>query len=54
VEAALAAASERGDMAPFDTLLRLLQQPFDPHPGFEAFQLPPQPEERVLMTFCGT
>jgi uncharacterized protein YdiU (UPF0061 family) len=54
VETALAAAAERGDMAPFDTLLRLLQQPFDPHPGFEPFQLPPQPEERVLMTFCGT
>jgi uncharacterized protein YdiU (UPF0061 family) len=54
VEAALTAASDSGDMAPFETLLRLVRNPFDPHPGFEAFRQPPQPDERVLMTFCGT
>ncbi len=54
VEAALDAATHQGDMAPFETLLRLVQQPFDAHAGSEQFQLPPQPEERVLHTFCGT
>ncbi|HWL63254.1 MAG TPA: YdiU family protein [Steroidobacteraceae bacterium] len=54
VEAALAAASDRGDMAPFNTLLPLLQRPFEEHPGFEAWRLPPEDHERVAATFCGT
>ncbi|MDQ2639593.1 MAG: YdiU family protein [Pseudomonadota bacterium] len=54
VEAALAAASDRGDMAPFNTLLSLVQQPFEEHPGFEDFRLPPEDHERVAATFCGT
>ena len=39
VEAALTAASEQGDMTPFNTLLALVQDPFDDHPGFDAFLL---------------
>jgi uncharacterized protein YdiU (UPF0061 family) len=54
VEAALSAASDRGDMEPFNTLLALVQQPFDEHPGFEAWRLPPEDHERVAATFCGT
>lgn len=54
VEAALDAATRSGDMELFHALLQLTQQPYDPHPGFEAWQQPPQPEERVLATFCGT
>jgi uncharacterized protein YdiU (UPF0061 family) len=54
VEAALDAATHRDDLAPFETLLRLVQQPFEAHAGHEEFQLPPQPGERVLHTFCGT
>jgi uncharacterized protein YdiU (UPF0061 family) len=54
VEAALTAASEQGDMAPFNTLLALVQDPFDDHPGFDAFRLPPEDHERVHATFCGT
>ncbi len=54
VEAALDAASIRNDMAPFNTLLALVQRPFDDHPGFEAWMLPPEEHERVLATFCGT
>jgi uncharacterized protein YdiU (UPF0061 family) len=54
VEVALTAASERDDMAPFLALLALVQQPFDDHPGFEAFTLPPADHERVHATFCGT
>ncbi len=54
VEAALDAASSRNDMGPFNALLALVQQPFDDHPGFEAWMLPPGDHERVLATFCGT
>ncbi len=54
VEAALAAASDSGDLAPFNTLLALVQQPFAEHPGFEAYRLPPEDHERVAATFCGT
>ncbi|HUG72908.1 MAG TPA: YdiU family protein, partial [Steroidobacteraceae bacterium] len=54
VEVALTAASEHADMAPFLALLALVQQPFDDHPGFEAFTLPPEDHERVHATFCGT
>jgi uncharacterized protein YdiU (UPF0061 family) len=54
VEAALAAASEQGDLTPFNTLLSLVQKPFEDHPGFEAFRLAPEDHERVQATFCGT
>lgn len=54
VEAALNAAVEQDDMGPFDTLLRLVQAPFEDHPAFESFMQPPQDHERVLATFCGT
>jgi uncharacterized protein YdiU (UPF0061 family) len=54
VEAALDAAWKRGEMRPFQTLLELVRRPFDDHPGFEAYMLPPEDHERVLATFCGT
>ncbi len=54
VEAALNAASERGDLQPFRQLLGILQRPFDDQPEFEAYERPPEPSERVLQTFCGT
>ena len=54
VEAALAAAWERDDLAPFNTLLDLVRRPFDDRPGFESYTLPPEDHERVLATFCGT
>jgi uncharacterized protein YdiU (UPF0061 family) len=53
VEAALTAASN-GELAPFITLLNVLQHPFDDQPGHEDLLLPPREEERVLATFCGT
>jgi hypothetical protein len=31
-----------------------VQQPFDEHPGSEAYRLPPEDHERVAATFCGT
>jgi serine/tyrosine/threonine adenylyltransferase len=54
VEAVLAAASERGDLAPFRTLLAVVQHPFDDQPEHAALIQPPLESERVLATFCGT
>jgi serine/tyrosine/threonine adenylyltransferase len=54
VEAALNAAIEREDFAPFEELLLVLSMPFEDQPGFERYSLPPEPEERVSQTFCGT
>ncbi len=53
VEAALAAAVA-GDLQPFEQLLDVLADPFTERAGLERFALPPQPDERVLATFCGT
>ncbi|MBL6453693.1 YdiU family protein [Belnapia sp. T6] len=54
VEAALAAATEREDFAPFEELLAVLARPFEDQPHFAAYAAPPEPEQRVLQTFCGT
>ena len=54
VEAALNAAVERDDFAPFEELLAVLSKPFDDQPGFERYAAPPVPSERVHQTFCGT
>ena len=54
VERAIAAAVESDDLGPFEALLSVLARPFDDQPEAAAYALPPQPEERVLQTFCGT
>jgi serine/tyrosine/threonine adenylyltransferase len=54
VEAALNAAIEREDFAPFEELLDVLSRPFESRPEFAAYTKPPLPDERVLRTFCGT
>jgi uncharacterized protein YdiU (UPF0061 family) len=54
VEAALKAAIERDDFAPFEELIQVLSRPFEDQPGFERYSVPAGPEERVLQTFCGT
>jgi serine/tyrosine/threonine adenylyltransferase len=54
VERAIAAAIESEDLAPFEALLRVLARPFEDQPEAAGYALPPQPEERVLQTFCGT
>ena len=53
VEAALKAAHAE-DYTPFEALLDVMTQPFTERPGLERYTLPPQPDERVLATFCGT
>jgi uncharacterized protein YdiU (UPF0061 family) len=52
VEAALAAA-HAGDLAPLDALWDAVRRPFEP-PADPALTQPPQPEEVVRATFCGT
>ncbi len=54
VEQALEAAIERGDFAPFATLLEVLSRPYEDQEGLESYALPPQENERVLRTYCGT
>ncbi len=48
------AAAREDDFAPLDDLLRVLERPFDDHPGYEAYAEPPRPQEVVTQTFCGT
>jgi uncharacterized protein YdiU (UPF0061 family) len=54
VEAALAAAVEREDFAPFEELLKVLARPFEDRPEFAAYAEPPPADQRVCQTFCGT
>ncbi|MCU0974739.1 MAG: YdiU family protein [Steroidobacteraceae bacterium] len=54
VEQALDAAVDRGDLAPFEELLEVVIRPFEDRPALARYSTPPQPEERVLQTFCGT
>jgi len=53
VEEALAAATERGELAPFLALHEALATPFDP-PADPRYQRPPVASQRVFQTFCGT
>ena len=55
VEEALAAASEHGDLAPFDSLLDVVIHPFDERPGWERYAEPaPREFTARYKTFCGT
>jgi len=46
--------AQQGNFAPFHELVDLLSHPFDEQPGFEHYELPPEPHEEVQETFCGT
>ncbi|HVG22711.1 MAG TPA: YdiU family protein [Thermoanaerobaculia bacterium] len=54
VEAVIRAATDANDFAPFEELTTLLEHPFDDQPQLARYAEPPQEEERVLQTFCGT
>jgi len=53
IEQAISAAY-RHDMAPFETLLTVLANPFSDQPDLAEFEAPPSPDEVVAATFCGT
>jgi uncharacterized protein YdiU (UPF0061 family) len=54
VEAVIRAATDRDDFAPFDELLAVLASPYEDQPDRAGYALPPQPDEEVRRTFCGT
>ncbi len=54
VEAAIAAAQEHDDFARFAELMTVLGAPFDDQPQFDAYARPPEADEVVHQTFCGT
>jgi uncharacterized protein YdiU (UPF0061 family) len=54
VEAVIQAAMVNDDYAPFEALLAVLSKPYQDQPEFAAYTEPPQPDQRVLQTFCGT
>lgn len=53
VEAAIA-AGYAGDFKPFHRLVEILRHPFTEQPDAAEYEQPPQPEEVVRATFCGT
>lgn len=54
VEAALSAAVDTRDFAPFDSLLEVLERPFTERPGMEAYAEPAPKSHPPYRTFCGT
>ena len=53
IEAAIQAALH-DDFAPFEELVTVLAKPYDDQPQYAAYMEPPQDDERVTQTFCGT
>ncbi|MEA2464949.1 MAG: serine/tyrosine/threonine adenylyltransferase [Acidobacteriota bacterium] len=54
VEAVIRAAVDKDDLRPFEELLTVLSQPYDDQPELAQYASPPQEDQRVLQTFCGT
>jgi uncharacterized protein YdiU (UPF0061 family) len=54
VEKAIRAAVNSGDFAPFEELVTVLASPYVEQPAFARYAEPPQPEQVVKQTFCGT
>jgi uncharacterized protein YdiU (UPF0061 family) len=53
IERAIVGAAS-GDFHVFHALRDALSHPFETQPGFEEFAEPPQVEQRITQTFCGT
>jgi uncharacterized protein YdiU (UPF0061 family) len=54
IEAAIRAAEDRGDFSVFHALHAVLQNPYVEQEGNARYRLPPEPNEVVTKTFCGT
>ncbi len=54
VEAAIRAAEDDGDFAPFHALVERVSRPFDFAAEDARYAQPPTPQQRVHQTFCGT
>ncbi|MEE9494871.1 MAG: YdiU family protein [Gammaproteobacteria bacterium] len=54
IEAVIRAAEDQNDFSLFHDLHAVLQDPFTVQAGKDRYMLPPEPEEVVHQTFCGT
>ena len=54
VEEAIREAEHSGNFKPMEKLLEAVSRPFERREGLERYALPPQPDEVVHRTFCGT
>jgi uncharacterized protein YdiU (UPF0061 family) len=54
VEYALAAATDANDFSQFETMVDVLSRPFDDQPEHVLYATPPEPDQIVQRTFCGT
>jgi uncharacterized protein YdiU (UPF0061 family) len=54
IEAAIRAAEDHDDFSVFHNLHEVLQRPYELQPQKGAYMLPPEPDEVVQHTFCGT
>lgn len=54
IEAAIRAAEDHGDFSVFHDLHVVLQSPYARQEGKDAYMRPPEPDEVVKQTFCGT
>ena len=54
IEAAIRAAEDHYDFSVFHNLHEVLQKPYELQPQKGAYMLPPEPDEVVQQTFCGT
>jgi len=54
IEAAIRAAEDQGDFSVFHDLHEVLQHPFTRQQGKDRYMQPPEPDEVVRQTFCGT
>jgi serine/tyrosine/threonine adenylyltransferase len=54
VEQVIVAAVERSDFGPFEEFSEVLAAPYIERAAYAGYADAPQPQERVLQTFCGT
>jgi uncharacterized protein YdiU (UPF0061 family) len=54
VEAAIAAATDRDDLDVFHQLVDVLENPHQYSADLALYATPPEPEQVVNQTFCGT
>jgi len=54
IEAAIRAAEDHDDFSVFHELHAVLQSPWERQAGKDDYMLPPEPDEVVQQTFCGT
>jgi len=54
IEAAIRAAEDHDDFSVFHELHEVLQNPYLQQEGKARYSLPPEPDEIVQQTFCGT